>query len=149
MSDETIEPMEPVEASAATPVAPPPGPAPVPATVGAGGWGPPGKTRSWVAVALLTLITCGIYGIVWQYLVFKENKKFSGDGVGGAVGVILAIFLGIVNLFLLPAEVGNIAAKAGRAKPVTGLTGFWNLIPFLGWLIWLAKVQRAINAQWS
>ena len=148
MSDETMEPVEPVEPTAATPVVPPPAPVPT-AAAGTGAWGPPGKSRSWVAVALLTIVTCGIYGIVWQYLVFKENKEFSGDGVGGAVGVILAILLGVVNLFLLPAEVGNIAAKSGREKPVTGLTGFWNLIPFVGWLIWLAKVQRAINAQWS
>ena len=90
---------------------------------GAGGWGPPGKIRSWGVVAILTIITCGIYGLFWQYYVFEENKQHSGDGVGGVVGVILAIFIGIVNIFLLPAEVGNIYAKAGQEKPVRGVTG--------------------------
>jgi hypothetical protein len=100
-------------------------------------------------VALLTIVTCGIYGIFWQYYVFEENKRHSGDGVGGVVGVILAIFLGIVNIFLLPAEVGNIYAKAGQEKPVTGLTGFWAIIPIVGWFIWLYKVQTAINERWE
>ena len=147
MSDEPTERTEPTDRTGATPAVPPP--APVATTSAGTGWGPPGRSRNWVAVAALTIVTCGIYGVVWQYLVFKENREYSGDGVGGGVALILAIFLGVVNLFLLPAEVGNIAAKAGRAKPVTGLTGFWNLIPFVGWLIWLAKVQRAINAQWA
>jgi hypothetical protein len=145
MSDEPNESNE-ATPTGATPAVPPPASVATPAS---GGWGPPGRTRSWVVVALLTIVTCGIYGVVWQYLVFEENRKYSGDGVGGVVAAILAVFLGVVNLFLLPAEVGNIAAKAGREKPVTGLTGLWNLIPFVGWLIWLAKVQRAINAQWA
>ena len=131
---------------APVPAAPPPPPA-APATTG--GWGPPGKIRSWGVVAILTIITCGIYGIFWQYYVFKENKDHSGDGVGGGVGVILAIFIGIVNIFLIPAEEGNIYAKAGQEKPVTGLTGFWAIIPIVGWFIWLYKVQTAINNRWE
>jgi len=131
----------------------PPVPAPPPPTgvapSGAGGWGPPGKIRSWGVVAVLTIITCGIYGLFWQYYVFEEDKQHSGDGVGGVVGVILAIFIGIVNIFLLPAEVGNIYAKAGQEKPVSGVTGFWVLIPIVGWFIWLYKVQTAINTRWE
>jgi len=100
-------------------------------------------------VAILTIITCGIYGLFWQYYVFDENKKASGEGVGGVVGLILAIFIGIVNIFLLPAEVGNIYEKAGQEKPVRGVTGFWALIPIVGWFIWLYKVQNAINTRWE
>jgi hypothetical protein len=134
------------EGAAPVPASPPPPPAVRPAT---SGWGPPGKIRSWGVVAILTIITCGIYGIFWQYFVFEENKQHSGDGVGGVVGVILAIFIGIVNIFLLPAEVGNIYAKAGKEKPVRGVTGFWVLIPIVGWFIWLYKVQTAINDRWE
>jgi hypothetical protein len=133
-------------AEAAPPVPAPPS---APATIGAQGWGPPGKIRSWGVVAILTIITCGIYGLFWQYYVFDENKKASGDGVGGVVGLILAIFIGIVNIFLLPAEVGNIYEKAGQEKPVRGVTGFWAIIPIVGWFIWLYKVQNAINTRWE
>ena len=157
MSDMTTPPPEDAEAApaeapraaeAAAPVPAPPPPSP-PAQSSASGWGPPGKIRSWGVVAILTIITCGIYGIFWQYYVFEENKRHSGDGVGGVAGVLLAIFLGIVNIFLLPAEVGNIYAKAGKEKPVTGLTGFWAIIPIVGWFIWLYKVQTAINERWE
>ncbi len=115
----------------------------------AGGWGPKGEVRSWPVVAILWIITCGIYGWFWQFKVFEENKRYSGEGVGGGVGLIFAILIGIVNLFLLPAEIGNIYAKQGREKPVTGLTGFWNLIPILGFFIWIAKVQNSMNALWE
>ena len=115
----------------------------------AGGWGPPGQIRNWGTVAILTIITCGIYGIFWQYYVFRDNKEHSGDGVGGGVAVIFAIFISVVNIFLLPAEIGNIYAKAGQEKPVSGPTGFWCLIPIVGWFIWLYKVQTAINTRWE
>ena len=144
---EPIPAETPPAAEGAVPAPAPPPPSP-PATT-TGGWGPPGKIRSWGVVAILTIITCGIYGLFWQYYVFEENKKHSGDGVGGVVGVILAIFIGIVNIFLLPAEVGNIYDKAHEEKPVRGVTGFWVLIPIVGWFIWLYKVQTAINTRWE
>ncbi len=37
-----------------------------------------------------------------------------------------------MNLFLLPAEIGNMYAEEGLEKPVTGVTGFWFLIPLVG-----------------
>ena len=129
------------------PETPPPPPPATPA--GAGGWGPPGKPRNWLTVALLTIVTCGIYGIFWQYYVFRDNKEHSGEGVGGVVGVLLAIFIGIVNVFLIPHEVGAIYEKAGQERPVSAVTGFWVLIPIVGYFIWVYKVQGAINTRWE
>ena len=143
MSDMTPAPETPPPA----PETPPP--PPVPATSSTGDWGPPGQVRSWLSVALLTLVTCGIYGIFWQYYVFRDNKEHSGDGVGGTVGVILAIFVGIVNAFLLPHEVGAIYEKAGQERPVSAVTGFWLLLPIVGFFIWVFKIQTAINTRWE
>jgi hypothetical protein len=122
-----------------SPATPPPPPA------AASGWGPKGKVREPVAVIIFSIITLGIYFLVWSYKVFKENKDFSGAGVGGGIGLLLAILLGIVNWFLLPAEIGTIYERTGREKPVSGVTGFWNLIPLIGWIIWIVKVQGAMN----
>jgi hypothetical protein len=122
----------------ATPATPPPPPA-------ASGWGPKGKVREPIAVAIFSIITLGIYYVVWSYKVFQENKDFSGQGVGGVIGLILALLLGIVNWFLLPSEIGNIYERMGREKPVRGVTGFWNLIPIVGFFIWIFKVQGAMN----
>jgi hypothetical protein len=110
---------------------------------------PPGQPRGVGMVILLSIVTFGIYTLVWQYKSFKEMKDFSGAGVGGAVGLIIAIFVGVVNVFLLPSEVGNLYGGAGRPKPVTGLTGFWVLIPIIGSFIWIAKVQGALNRFWE
>jgi len=120
-------------------------PAPAP-----GGARPLGKPRGWVVVLLLTLVTLGIYGLVWQYKTFQEMKDYSGNGIGGAVGLILAIFVGFVNWFIMPSEVGHLYGAEGQEPPpVTGVTGLWNLIPLVGTFIWLAKTQNALSAFWE
>jgi hypothetical protein len=111
--------------------------------------GPPGQMRSPVTVILLSIVTLGIYGLFWYYRVFEDLKLRTGNGVGGVVGLILGLCIGIVNAFLLPFEIGNMYAQEGLAKPVTGLTGFWNLIPLVGWIIWVVKCQNAMNARWE
>jgi len=59
-------------------------PAPAPA-----GARPLGKPRGWVVVVLLSIVTLGIYGLVYQYKTFQEMKDYSGEGIGGVVGLIL------------------------------------------------------------
>ena len=122
----------------ATPATPPPPPA-------ASGWGPKGKVREPIAVAIFSIITLGIYYVVWSYKVFQENKDFSGDGIGGVIGLVIGLVVGVVNWFVIPSEIGNIYARMGREKPVRGVTGWWNLIPIVGFFIWIFKVQGAMN----
>lgn len=111
--------------------------------------GPVGQVRSPVAVIIFSIITLGIYFLYWSYVVFQDLKDRTGEGVGGLVGFILALCIGIVNWFLLPAEIGNMYAQEGLEKPVSGLTGFWNLIPLVGGIIWIVKVQNAMNRRWE
>ena len=92
---------------------PPPPPAARP------GWGPVGKVRNPAAVIVFSIITLGIYFLVWTYKVFKEMKDYTGDGVGGVIGLVIGIVIGIVNWFLLPSEIGNIYEKSGLEKPVS------------------------------
>lgn len=110
---------------------------------------PVGKVRNPGVVFLLMIITLGIYALFYYYKSYKEMKDYSRNGVGGALGLILAIFIGIVTPFLMASEVGNLYANEAQEKPVTGLTGFWCLIPLLGTLIWLFKVQGALNRFWE
>ena len=113
------------------------------------GTGPVGKVRSPLAVIIFSIITLGIYSIVWQYKVFKELKDHTGDGIGGVIALVIALVISPVNLFVLPAEIGNMYAKAGQPKPVKGTSGFWVLIPLIGGIIWLVKVQGAMNKRWE
>ncbi len=110
---------------------------------------PVGKVRGPATVILLAVITLGIYALVWQYKSFKEMKEYSGVGLGGGVGLLLAIFLSIVVWFMLPAEVGNLYALEGQPKPVSGPTGFWLFLPLIGGIIWIVKTQGALNTFWA
>ena len=120
---------------------------PQPAT--SSGWGPVGRVRNPWGVVGLSFITLGIYFLFWTYAVFKEMKDHSGEGIGGPIGLVIALLIGIVNAFLIPSELGNIYAKAGQEKPVTGMTGFWTFIPLIGFIIWILKVQAALNNRWE
>jgi len=102
-----------------------------------------------LTVILLTIITLGIYGLYWQYCAFKDLKVYSGEGIGGGLGLVLAIFIGIVNIFLMPMEIGNIYKREGKEEPVSALTGLWVLIPLVGWFIWIVKVQGRLNELWT
>jgi Domain of unknown function (DUF4234) len=103
--------------------------------------------RPWV-VAVLTIITFGIYGLYWQYVSFQDMNDYSGQGLGGVVALILAIFVGIVNIFVMPAEIGNLYFREGKTRPVTAVTGFWIFLPIAGWFVWVVKCQRRLNEFW-
>jgi hypothetical protein len=112
-------------------------------------YGPVGKIRAPIVVILLSIVTIGIYGLVWQYNTFKEMKDYSGQGLGGTAGLLIAIFIGFVNVFLMPAEVGNLYAAERQPKPVSGPTGFWLLLPLAGGIVWIVKTQGALNRFWE
>ncbi len=108
-----------------------------------------GNLRSPVSVVLLSIITLGIYSLYWQYASFKEMKMSSGEGIGGGLGLLFAILLGVVNTFLLPHEVGQLFSREGREATISAVTGFWVLIPFVGWIIWVVKTQGQLNRYWE
>jgi hypothetical protein len=110
---------------------------------------PLGKIRNSVTVILLTIVTIGIYGLVWQYKTFQEMKDYSGQGIGGGIGLLLAIVFSIANVFIMPNEVGNLYAAEGQPKPVSAVTGFWVFIPLAGYIIWVVKTQGALNRFWA
>jgi hypothetical protein len=124
-------------------------PPPPPPAAQVGGTGAIGELRKPLTVVLLSLVTCGIYQLWWYYRDFEDMKQHSGEGVGGLLGLLLAIFCSIIAVFLLPAEVGNLYAREGQEKPITALTAFWNLIPIAGWIIFIYKVQNALNNYWG
>ena len=76
-------------------------------------------------------------------------KQYSGAGIGGVLGLVLAIFLGLVTAFTLPMEVGGLHERAGRQAPVSVMTGLWYLLPLVGGLVWLFKVNGALNRFWQ
>ena len=106
-----------------------------------------GTPRGVGKVILLGIITLGIYIIIWQWKTFNELKRYRGQGVGGGVGFLLSFVL--VSLFLLPSYVGKAYQEDGQNAPITGWSGFWVLVPYIGTFIWIAKNQGALNDFWA
>jgi hypothetical protein len=100
-------------------------------------------------VILLTIFTLGIYHLYWTYKSFEELKRHTGEGIGGVLGLVIALVFNPVNWFVLPSEIGKMYRGDGRTAPMTGWTGLWILLPFIGFIVWTAKVQGALNRYWK
>lgn len=96
----------------------------------------------------LSIITLGIYGLYWQFKSYEEIKTYSGQGLGGGVGLLIGLVCGILSPFLLAADVEKLYRSDGQSSPVTAATGAWILLPLAGGIIWLFKVQGALNDFW-
>jgi hypothetical protein len=147
------------------PPPPPPPPPPAGATVGTGmSVGSPqgyylvprgvvpndmsGVYHSIGLTILLTIVTCGIWGIFWTYHTNEELKRYNADGLGGVLGVVIYHLLSVVLMFTIPNEIEKMYQRDGRASPVRAITGLWFLLPIIGNIIWYVKVQDALNDFW-
>jgi Domain of unknown function (DUF4234) len=114
--------------------------------------GPLGKRRGVAFVILIGIVTFGIYWIYWVYKTQEEMKQRTGEGLGGVLGVVVWLLISAVSAFVIPSEVGNMYAKDGKPKPVTGWTGLW-LFPFgiflIPAIVWAVKVQGSLNRYWD
>jgi hypothetical protein len=101
---------------------------------------------------LLFIVTLGFYSWYWYYKTHDEMKRHTGQGIGGAIALILAIFVGIVMPYINSAEVGDLYERTGREKPVSGLTGLWyfpGMLIIVGPIIWFVKSNGALNRYWE
>jgi hypothetical protein len=116
------------------------------------GWSPPiGKVRGTGTGILLYVVTFGIYGYVWWYLVHDEMKRHKGTGLGGGLALLLTFLVGIVMPYLTSAEVGELYERRGQKKPVSGLTGLWyfpGALILVGPIVWFVKTNEALNDYW-
>lgn len=160
-------PPPPSEPTGSTPPPPPPAPAygetsaqppapgyaaAPPVAPGQMGSGPIGEVRSTGVAILLYVVTFGIYGIYYWFKVHEEMKRHTGQGIGGVVALVLALFIGIVMPYLTSAEVGGLYKRRGQQQPVSGATGLWyfpGIFILVGPIIWFVKTNGALNDYWK
>ena len=112
--------------------------------------GPVGNTRSIGLSILWAILTLGIYTFIWTYKTQEEMKRYSGNGVGGVLGLVIYILIAPVTFFVVPSEVQNMYEHLdGEKSPVSGIYGLWFLLPLIGHLIWFIQVQGALNRYWE
>jgi Domain of unknown function (DUF4234) len=115
--------------------------------------GPLGETRSILLSILWAILTLGIYAFVWVYRTQEEIKRYSGNGIGGVIGLVIFLVIGVVTYFVVPSEVRymyeDLDGGGKGSSPVRGVTGLWVLLPIAGPFIWFFKVQGALNRYWE
>lgn len=122
---------------------------PSPATPPVGAPGPLGKPRSIALVLILTIVTFGIWTIVWSYQNGEEIKQHARTGLGGIAYLFITLLISPVTMFLLASEVEQLYRREGKEPPITTIWGLWFLLPIIGNLIWYVRIQSAINDYWT
>jgi hypothetical protein len=79
--------------------------------------GPVGKPRGIAFVIIISIITLGIYFLYWLYKTGEETKKYSGDGLGGVLWLVIGLLIGIVMWFVAPSEVGKLYSARASTSP--------------------------------
>lgn len=92
---------------------------------GAGGYKAPIKNRSIALCIILSLVTCGIYGIVWMISMADDLNTASGatgDTSGAMVFVLSLVTCGIYALYWMY----KAGEKVGRIREMQGMTDSGN-----------------------
>jgi Domain of unknown function (DUF4234) len=125
---------------------------PVPSNAALGGGTPPesieGAFYNVGLTILLSIVTCGIWGLFWTFRTNEDLKRYNRDGLGGVLSVLIFLLLAVALMFTIPYEIKNAYERDGRESPVTPLWGLWFLLPIIGNIIWYVKVQGALNEFW-
>jgi len=114
--------------------------------------GPIGQIRPTGMIMLLFFVTLGIWAFIYYFQTHEEMKRHTGEGIGGLIAVIIALFAGLVNPFLLSHEVGQLYSRRGAEPPVTAMTGLWffpGMFILVGPFIWFVQTNRALNDYWQ
>ena len=69
------------------------------------------KNRNIVVAILLSIVTCGIYGLYWIYAAVKDAQKVTGEA--DLLVLILCFFLPFVGFYMLEKKFAEACAAKG------------------------------------
>jgi hypothetical protein len=108
-----------------------------------------GNTRSIGLSILWAILTFGIYTYIWVFRTQEELRRYTGNGLGGVLGLVVYLVISPVTWFVVPSEIKGMYEQDGRESPVTGWWGLWFLLPIVGAVVWFIRVQGALNDFWQ
>src|SRR6266508_1771992 len=99
--------------------------------------GPTGNTRSVGMSILWFILTLSIYGFIWTYKTQEEIKRYSGNGVGGVIGLVIYILISPVTFFVVPSELRYMYEDLdGEQSPARCIAGLRSLRPIVRAIDW-------------
>jgi hypothetical protein len=110
-----------------------------------------GQVRGTALQLLLFVVTFGIWAVVYLFQSHDEMKRHSGEGIGGLLALVVAVFAYMASPFLLSHEVGGLYERRGERKPVSALTGLWffpGIFLLVGPIVWFVLTNNALNRYW-
>jgi hypothetical protein len=96
----------------------------------------------------MTIITFGIWPLVWSFQNGDELKARTNKGLGGVAYLFITLFIGPVTMFLMASEVEQLYRREGKEPPITTIWGLWFLLPIIGNIIWYVRIQKSLNEYW-
>lgn len=112
--------------------------------------GPSGLTRSPIGVFLLTIVTFGIYGIIWYYQINTELRNFNSSiRVNPTNMILLCLFVPlfmVFSVFYTGQRIQQAQAAAGLPAATSPGTGVLLAILIGGHSFYY---QEALNSLWQ
>ena len=71
------------------------------------------KERNIVTCILLTVVTCGIYGIYWMVMLAKEGVSVKDPADNALLEIVLMLFLPFLGLFMVEKKFAEGCAAKG------------------------------------
>jgi hypothetical protein len=112
-----------------------------------------GKTRNPWGVWLLSLVTLGIYGIVWYYKVNRETRDYDARVVVNPGMAVVAIVFGWIIIIPPFVSIYNTGRRIAQAQEAAGAQV--TCVPIIGLLLtflWSTQTvyyQSQINKVWD
>ena len=89
------------------------------------------KQRNIVTAIILSIVTCGIYGIYWAVMLAKESVSIKDPSDSGLLEIVLMLFLPFLGFFLAEKKLYEGCVAKGIAKSdnsiiylILGVVGF-------------------------
>ncbi len=106
------------------------------------------QKRSVAAVVILNIITCGIYGAYWGYVMSRDLQKETGvSKIPPVVICLLLLFVSSAGGSLLGYDCNELvnALRAKKGMPAVDNMILWLLLGVFIPLVTMALVQNDVN----
>ena len=102
------------------------------------------KNRNIVTCILLTIITCGLYGIYWVVMMTKEAISVKDPADSGMLEIVLMLFLSFLGFFLTEKKFAE--GCAARGIPHEDRSVLYLILGILGFgIVNFCLMQNDLN----